>query len=91
MTRQEAIELLVNATYSEEWQGNEQLAKAQHMAIDALGQEPSEEGISREWLVEEIARRDTTDGYVKTFGGREVIEIILNAPSVVPSKRSDEK
>lgn len=40
MTRQEAIELLVNATYSEEWQGNEQLAKAHHMAIQALEQEP---------------------------------------------------
>lgn len=40
MTRAEAIELLVNATYSEEWQGNKQLTKAQHMAIDALGQEP---------------------------------------------------
>ena len=46
--------------------------------------EVSEDCISREWLIEEIARRDTTDGYVKTFGGREVNEIILNAPSVVP-------
>lgn len=40
MTRQEAIELLVNATYSEEWQGNEKLTKAQHMAIKALEKEP---------------------------------------------------
>lgn len=40
MTRAEAIELLVNATYSEEWQGNEKLTKAQHMAIEALDQEP---------------------------------------------------
>ena len=40
MTRAEAIELLVNATYSEEWQGNEQLTKAQHMAIEALEREP---------------------------------------------------
>ena len=40
MTKAEAIELLVNATYSEEWQGNEKLTKAQHMAIEALQQEP---------------------------------------------------
>lgn len=36
MTREEAIELLVNATYSDEWQGNEQLTKANLMAIEAL-------------------------------------------------------
>lgn len=36
MTREEAIYLLVNATYSEEWQGNEDLQTAQHMAIEAL-------------------------------------------------------
>lgn len=36
MGPKEAIQLLVNATYSEEWQGNEQLTKAHHMAIDAL-------------------------------------------------------
>lgn len=36
MTREEAIELLVNATYSDEWQGNEQLAEANLMAIEAL-------------------------------------------------------
>lgn len=40
MTKAEAIELLVNATYSEEWQGNEKLTKAQHMAIEALQREP---------------------------------------------------
>lgn len=44
--------------------------------------------ISREWLVEEIARRDTTDGTVKVFGGREVNEIIRNAPSVTPTERA---
>ena len=36
MTREEAVELLVNATYSNEWQGNEQLAEANLMAIEAL-------------------------------------------------------
>lgn len=36
MTREEAINLLVNATYSDEWQGNEDLATANLMAIRSL-------------------------------------------------------
>lgn len=40
MTREEAIQLLVNATYSNEWQGNEDLTTAHNMAIEALEQEP---------------------------------------------------
>lgn len=36
MTYQEAIKVLVNATYSDEWQGNEAVTTAQHMAVDAL-------------------------------------------------------
>lgn len=36
MTREEAIKLLVNATYSNEWQGNEDLTTAHNMAIEAL-------------------------------------------------------
>ena len=36
MTREEAIEMLVNATYSDEWQGNEKLTTAHLMAIEAL-------------------------------------------------------
>lgn len=39
MTREEAIKLLVNATYSDEWQGNEDLTTAHNMAIKALEQE----------------------------------------------------
>ena len=42
MTREKAIKLLANATYSEEWQGNEDLQTAHNMAIEALKQEPSE-------------------------------------------------
>ena len=38
MTREEAIKLLVNATYSDEWQGNEQLTKENLMAIEALSE-----------------------------------------------------
>ena len=41
MTREEAIKLLVNATYSDEWQGNEDLTTAHNMAIKALEQEPN--------------------------------------------------
>ena len=48
MTREEAIKLLVNATYSDEWQGNEDLTTAHHMAIKSLEQEPCEDAISRE-------------------------------------------
>ena len=40
MTREEAIKLLVNATYSDEWQGNEDLTTAHNMSIKALEQEP---------------------------------------------------
>ena len=36
MTNKEAIKLLVNATYSDEWQGNEDLTTAHNMAIDSL-------------------------------------------------------
>jgi len=36
MTRGETIKLLVNATYSDEWQGNEDLTAAHNMAIEAL-------------------------------------------------------
>ena len=40
MTREEAINILSNATFSDEWQGNEELTTAYHMAIEALEQEP---------------------------------------------------
>ena len=36
MTESKAIELLSNATYSDEWQGNEELTTANSMAINAL-------------------------------------------------------
>ena len=48
MTREEAIKLLVNATYSDEWQGNEDLTTAHNMAIKALEQEPILEKIRAE-------------------------------------------
>jgi hypothetical protein len=36
MTKEEAIQMLVNATYSDEWQGNEDLTTAHNMAIKSL-------------------------------------------------------
>ena len=36
MTNKEAIKILSNATFSEEWQGNEELTTAYLMAIEAL-------------------------------------------------------
>lgn len=44
MTREEAIKMLVNATYSDEWQGNEDLTTANHMAIEALKQPERKKG-----------------------------------------------
>lgn len=49
MTREEAIELLVNATYSDEWQGNEQLTKANLMAIKALEELPKRRKEVKRW------------------------------------------
>ena len=40
--------------------------------------------INRQVAIEAIARRDTTDGTVKVFGGREVVEILKSLPSAQP-------
>lgn len=40
--------------------------------------------ISRPDAIEEIARRDTTDGTIKVYSGREVIEILRSLPSAQP-------
>lgn len=37
--------------------------------------------IDREAAIEEIARRDTTDGTVKVFSGKKVINILKELPS----------
>lgn len=49
MTIEEAIELLVNATYSDEWQGKEQLTKANLMAIEALSEPKGVHTTSKLW------------------------------------------
>ena len=40
--------------------------------------------IDRQVAIEAIARRDTTDGTVKVFGGREVVEILKSLPFAQP-------
>ena len=40
--------------------------------------------ISRQAAIEEIARRDTTDGSIKVYSGREVIEILRSLPCAQP-------
>lgn len=52
MTIEKAIKLLANATYSEEWQGNEDLQTAHNMAIEALKQETvSRESYEHEYFL----------------------------------------
>lgn len=46
MTREEAIKLLVNAIYSNEGQGNEDLTTARNMAIKA----PEKETKTGQWI-----------------------------------------
>lgn len=43
--------------------------------------------ISAQAAVEEIARRDTTDGNVKVFSGQEIISILHSIPQAVPRMR----
>lgn len=43
--------------------------------------------ISRQAAIEEIARRDTTDGTVKVFSGKEVISILKELPSAQPERK----
>lgn len=45
--------------------------------------------IDRQVAIEAIARRDTTNGTVKVFGGREVVEIIKSLPSAQPENRME--
>lgn len=70
MTREEAIKLLVNATYSDEWQGNEDLTTAHNMAIKALKQEPCDDAINRQAVLDEAFEIDT-----KEYGRIEVVGV----------------
>ena len=80
MTREEAIKLLVNATYSDEWQGNEDLTTAYNMAIKALEQQPCEDTISRQAAI------DALEQAKEQYFDRSVIigkmqDVVRNLPS----------
>lgn len=88
MTNEEAIKLLINATYSDEWQGNEDLTTAHHMAIKALSAEPCEDCISRQAVIDLAITIETDD-----YSGNEVLEVveveeIKKLPSVTPQQLS---
>lgn len=42
--------------------------------------------IDRAEAIEEIARRDTTDGTIKVYSGREVVKILNELPSAQPTQ-----
>lgn len=52
MTNREAIEKLVNARFADEFQGDQELTTAMHMALDALSAEPIK-----------VGRWEQVDGY----------------------------
>lgn len=52
MTNREAIEKLVNAGFADEFQGDQELTTAMHMALDALSAEPIK-----------VGRWEQVDGY----------------------------
>jgi len=70
MSNDEAIKYLVNATYSDDWQGNNDLQTALHLAISALVRDrwiPCEERLperNKEALVYAIGN---TDGFWGTY------------------------
>lgn len=90
MTREEAIKLLANATYSDEWQGNEDLTTAYNMAIKALEQEPCEDAVSRANLLKQFEDRfiELQKAHRKDlqFGINWCINTLLDAPAVTPVK-----
>lgn len=56
MTIEKAIKLLVNANYSDKWQGNEDLTTAHNMAIKALEKfnDNTYDNISKSHLIERL-------------------------------------
>lgn len=88
MTREKAIKLLVNATYSDEWQGNEDLTTARNMAIKALEQEPCDDAVSRQAVLEMAYDMSEIDGEHFTEPCMVVdVEDIQNLPSVSPQEQ----
>ena len=88
MTKEQAREILVNATFSEEWQGNEDLTTAYHMAIKALEQQPCEDCVSREdakkFLYEELDRLNNDELY--DIFSKIIDDMYNELPSVTPAQ-----
>lgn len=90
MTNEEAIKLLVNATYSDEWQGNEDLTTAHNMAIKALEQQPCEDTVSRQAAID--ALQDVSKYY--TEKGRKWhphVDFMVDAIKDLPPVTSQQK
>ena len=81
MTRQEAIEVLKHTIAYESG-----FAEAKQMAIEALEKEPSEDCISREYILGEAFMSDEYNRETQSFDLPVVsVSDIEDAPSVVPS------
>lgn len=83
MTREEAINKLVNARYADEFQGDEELTTAHFMAIKSLEQEPCEDAISRELIKKELLKLWNSDGD-KDYCMETLRDFIDELPSVTP-------
>lgn len=94
MTREEAIKYLTewkNAIIDRGDTLNSQAVQSLIMAIEALQQEPSEDCVSREWVLGKIRfYAETTTSIEKSNGAKNCAELVELAPSVVP-KGSDEE
>ena len=99
MTREEAIKLLVNATYSDEWQGNEDLTTAYNMAIKALEQQPCEDTISRQAAIDAVkkntfrltfAEEQNCEGHVAWSANAVYSDVMEGALLELPSAQSYE-
>ena len=94
MTREEAINKLINARYADEFQGNEELTMAHLMAIQALEQEPCDDAVSRQAVLDVIEFEDKwildANGHNKdteiAFSGLKTR--ITNLPSVQPKAKT---
>lgn len=86
MTRAEAIEILTASDYF--WlRPSENEAEALNMAIEALEAEPSEDCISRKWVLNNIrSYAERTTSIEKSSGAKNCAEFVENAPSVVPKR-----
>ena len=89
MTREEAKEKMFKQ-WQEFLENNIDYAgisEAYKMAISALEQEPCDDAISRDAVIEAIASNDSTNGTVAVFTGKQVIAMINKLPSVRPQEQ----